>query len=254
MLNKKITPLRIVYFFSFIVLVCAVVMNLTTKIQFISIIPYTKYVEAFVNSLCAILCIVIIIKPDLLILQYFVLTVEATITTLIGFVGIGTMVLMFFILTLFANGAFKKNLKKKIIILVIWWLLVAAGLYKPFGIKPVLFLLALTCMYTAMFLAIYDRLKASLSYLFPDKEIAASNIKLPPYGSEIDLSDYGLTERQIKFLTTYLYKGKSYDQIARENFISLSVVKKEMAFCCKAFGVKNREALMILLLQYKIKK
>ena len=181
-------------------------------------------------------------------------TVEATITTLIGFVGVGTMVLMFFVLTLFANGVLKKNLNQKVIIIVIWWLLVAAGLYKPLGIKPVLFLISLTCMYTAMFLAIYDRLKSSLSYLFPKKEITANNIKLPPYGSEINLADYGLTERQIKFLTIYLFEGKTYDQIAQENYISLSVVKKEMAYCCKAFGVKNRESLVVLLLQYKIKR
>lgn len=44
----------------------------------------------------------------------------------------------------------------------------------------------------------------------------------------------------------------TYDKIANDNYVSLSIVKMEMAQVCKLFGVKNKEDLKILLLQYKI--
>ncbi|MBQ1709626.1 MAG: hypothetical protein II032_00720 [Treponema sp.] len=46
-------------------------------------------------------------------------------------------------------------------------------------------------------------------------------------------------------------EGLTYEEIADKNNISVSVVKNEMAKCCQVFGVKNREALRLLLLQYR---
>lgn len=254
LMKKFFTPVRIMYIFSFFVLIIATVMNLTSRYKFISIIPYTAYVEAVLNSLCAILCIAICIKPDFYPLQYFVLIIESSCTTLIGFAGIGTMIFMFFVLTLFTNGSFTKNPRPKIIAIIIWWSLIIVGVFPAFGIKGGLFALFLTLLYIGMYLAIYDKLKSKLTYLLPKKEVVDSNINLPEYGKELNLTEYGLSNRQIKFLLDCINDGKTYEEIAKENNISVSVVKKEMAFCCKTFGVKNREALIILLLQYKIVK
>ena len=50
--KRFVTAERLMYFFGAIVLGIATVMNLTPKMEFRSIIPYTKYVEAVLNSSC----------------------------------------------------------------------------------------------------------------------------------------------------------------------------------------------------------
>ena len=240
------------FFCASIVLFIATAMNLMTHYKFISIIPYTKYVEAVCNLTCAILCIILTFKTDLIKLQYFVFFIQSTITTLIGFAGIGTMLLCFFLLLLFINGFFKTKVKQKLIFFSIWWTLVIIGVFIAFGIRPGLFVFALTMFYIAMLATIYEKLSQKLSYLLPQKEVSSKENELPEYGALLSLSDYGLTERQKKFLLAVMNENQTYDKIASDNCVSLSIVKMEMAQVCKIFGVKNKENLKILLLQYKI--
>ena len=63
---------------------------------------------------------------------------------------------------------------------------------------------------------------------------------------------FGIFERQKKFLLLVMNENLTYEKIANDCIVSLSIVKMEMAQVCKIFGVKNKEALKILLLQYKI--
>lgn len=240
------------FFCGSIVLVIATIMNLRTTIAFRSIIPYTKYVEAFFNSLCAILCLVLVFNPKLKKLEYAVFALQATLTTLIGFAGIGTMLLMFLVLSLFTDGFFKTKFKLKVSVMAVWWALVLIGVYPAFKLRAFLFAIALTFFYITMMLVTYDKLRDKLSYLLPKNQITSNIEKLPPPGSELVLSDYGLTKRQIKFLMLCINEGMTYEEISQANYISVSVVKKEMSTCCKTFGVKNREALRVLLLQYKL--
>lgn len=226
-------------------------MNLKTTYQFECIIPHARYVCATVNIICALLCSYIVFNPENNIVQYVILAVEAIITTLIGFAGVGTMLMMFCCLLLFVNGFFKKHTKKKFIIIFICWICVDIAVYPVMGLRYVLFNIFLAFLYYAIYVVIYSKLEEKLSYLLPKNEVSQIT-NLPPHGSELILKDFGLTERQIKFLSSCLKEGLSYDQIAQNNYISTSVVKKEMATCCKIFGVKNREALRILLLQYKL--
>lgn len=249
---KKFTAARIMYLSGALVLFIATAMNLMTHYKFISIIPYTKYVEAVINFSCAILCLVLTVKPDLTKLQYFLFFIQSTITTLIGFAGIGTMLLCFLGLLLFVNGFFKTKVKLKLTIIGIWWALVILGVYLAFGIRPALFVFTLTIFYIAMLATIYDKLSQKLSYLLPQKEVSTKAQELPPYGSSLSLSNYGLTERQKKFLLLVMNENLTYEKIANDCIVSLSIVKMEMAQVCKIFGVKNKEALKILLLQYKI--
>jgi len=249
---KKISPARIMYFCAAIVLFIATAMNLMTHYKFISIIPYTKYVEALVNFSSAILCIILTFKPELNRLQYSLFFIQSTITTLIGFAGIGTMLLCFLGLLLFVNGFFKTRVKIKLIFFTIWWLLVISGVYAAFGLRPALFVFALTLFYLAMLATVYEKLNKKLSYLLPQKVISTRNEELPAYGSKLSLSEYGLTERQKKILLATMNTNQTYDMIAKDNYVSLSIVKLEMSQVCKIFGVKNKEDLKILLLQYKI--
>ncbi|MCR4733693.1 MAG: hypothetical protein K5829_01650 [Treponema sp.] len=249
---KKISPARIMYFCASIVLFIATAMNLLTHYKFISIIPYTKYVEAVVNFSSAVLCIILTFKPELKRPQYILFFVQSTITTLIGFAGIGTMLLCFLGLLLFVNGFFKSKVKIKLIFFGIWWLLVILGVYIGFGPRPAAFVTALTLLYIAMLATIYEKLSQKLSYLLPQKVVSTKSDQLPSYGSKLSLSDYGLTERQKKFLLSAMNGNQTYEKIANENYVSLSIVKLEMSQICKIFGVKNKEELKILLLQYKI--
>ena len=251
MKKSFITAERLMYFFVSIVLAIATFMNLTPKMEFRSVIPYTKYVEAVLNCSCSIICLILCIKPNWKHLSYIIFSVQATSTVLIGFSGIGTMLLMCLILSLFSDGFFKKNLKLKVSIISIWWFLVILGVIPPFGLRGGFFVLALTLFYLAIMITTYGKLRDKLSYLLPEKNVTITDLKLPPRGSKINLSDYGLTDRQIKFLKLCLTEGLTYEEIAGKNNISVSVVKKEMAKCCQVFGVKNREALRLLLLQYR---
>lgn len=249
---KKFTAARIMYLSGALVLFIATMMNLLTRYKFISVIPYTKYVEAVLNFSCAILCLVLTIKPELNRLQYSVFFIQSTITTLIGFAGIGTMLLTFLGLSLFVNGFFTSRLKIKLTCFGIWWGLVIIGVYLGFGFRPAIFVVALTLFYIAMFATVYEKLNKKLSYLLPEKEVSSKSNELPPYGSVISLSKFGLTDRQKKFLLLVMNDNLTYDKIANDNYVSLSIVKMEMAQVCKLFGVKNKEDLKILLLQYKI--
>lgn len=77
-------------------------------------------------------------------------------------------------------------------------------------------------------------------------------ITLPPKGSTLKLSNYELSERQIAFILGSIKQGETYEVLGNRYYVSTSVVKKDMAAACKYFGVANREALRILLLQYKL--
>ena len=76
---------------------------------------------------------------------------------------------------------------------------------------------------------------------------------MPKPGSEIEFADYGLTERQIALVKTYLKTTSSYKELANEYNISLSLVKHEMREVFSIFEVNNLKELHILLLQYNIK-
>lgn len=87
--------------------------------------------------------------------------------------------------------------------------------------------------------------------MLPDETLTTS-ITLPLKGSILKLSDYELSERQIAFILGSIKQGETYESLANRYYVSTSVVKKDMAAACKYFGVANREALRILLLQYKL--
>lgn len=249
---RKNRPTRIMFSFGFVICVLAAIMNLKTSFQFECIIPNIRYVSATVNFVSAVLCIILVIKPEWNIVQYVLLALESVLTTIIGFIGIGAMLMMFMCLLLFVNGFFVTRPYLKLIVIILLWFCVDLLVYPGLGLRYMLLSMILALFYVAMYVVIYSKLEEKLSYLLPKNEVSAKNKDMPEHGAELNLNDYGLTKRQIRFLILAIKEGLSYEQIGDANFISVSVVKKEMAACCKAFGVKNREALRILLLQYKL--
>src|SRR5574344_89373 len=252
-MKKFLSPSRMMYIFGFIVLCLATAMNLLTKIPFISVIPCTKYTEACINGICALFCLYLVFKPENIHLQYHVFIIEAASTTLIGFVGIGTLLFSALITLQFINGYFIIHRKQKITLLAVYWCAVTAGIYPAFGLRPFLFEIALTLFYFAFFATVYEKLKSKLSYLLPTTEVTKETVILPEHGTVLSLSRYGLSERQIMFIHHCIDDGLTYEQIAKKYNVSISVVKKDMANTCRIFGVKNREALRVLLLQYVLK-
>lgn len=240
------------FIFGTAICILAAIMNLKTTYEFECIIPHARYVCATVNIICSMLCLYLVIKPESNIIQYILFSVEAVITTLIGFAGVGAMLMMFFCILLFVNGFFKEHTKRRFSIILFSWLIVDIAVYPVLGLRYVLFNIFLAFLYVTMYLVIYSKLEEKLSYLLPENKVTSKIKDLPIHGSVIILEKYGLTKRQRNFLESCIKEGLSYEQISQKNNISISVVKKEMSACCKAFGVKNREALLILLLQYKL--
>lgn len=95
-------------------------------------------------------------------------------------------------------------------------------------------------------------MKNSLANYLPPSMVD-SEINLPKLGNPISLSDYNLSNRQKEILSEYLKYGTSYKNLAQKFIVSESTVKTEMARIQKQFGVKNREDLRVLLLQYELK-
>ena len=104
------------------------------------------------------------------------------------------------------------------------------------------------------FLWFYEILKVKFACFTPTSlknESVLSNIK---QGSNIFLSDYGLTERQINFVFDYINNGLNYKDLSDKYYVSLSTVKKEFTDIYKIFNVTKLEELHILLLQYVVDK
>lgn len=132
--------------------------------------------------------------------------------------------------------------------------LLSIGLSYTYGIPTMVIMFGSTIFFFTFFIWIYIELKAKLSCLIPT-EVRENQLlgKIKP-GSEVHLSDYGLTERQRTFILEYLNNDLSYKDLSEKFYVSISTVKREFSDIFQIFGVKNIENLHILLLQYQIKE
>ena len=136
--------------------------------------------------------------------------------------------------------------------LSIYWALVIVTIWPVLGFIFVIFEILGTLFGLTACIALYQKLEGKLSYLLLPEETVMAAITLPPKGSTLKLSNYELSERQIAFILGSIKQGETYEVLGNRYYVSTSVVKKDMAAACKYFGVANREALRILLLQYKL--
>jgi len=106
----------------------------------------------------------------------------------------------------------------------------------------------------ATYVTIYTLLSSQLSFLTKDITVpdCRPEIALPKKGDILVLDKLGLTRRQIACIRYTLDSSWNYKKIAGILCTSESTVKKEMQELYRLFGVKNRELLRLLLVQYKI--
>jgi len=251
-MTKKLTPDRLLYILSAGMMTFAMVLNIKAAIPYASVIPYTGLIKATLNAFCLCLSIILFIHPEKKLLTYIVFFVEAGNAVLVGFIGIGTSLFCIGIVLCFINGEFAVNRNKKVIMLGVYWILIIITIYPVLGLTFVIFEIIGTLFGLTVCAALYQKLEAKLSYLLWPNETVTPAITLPPKGLTLKLSDYELSERQISFIIGSIKQGETYETLANRYYVSTSVVKKDMAAACKYFGVANREALRILLLQYKL--
>lgn len=252
MMNKKVTPNRLLYILNGIMMTIALITNIKVAIPYVSGIPYMSLIKPALNAFCVCLSIILIVNPEKKTLTYIVFFVEAGNAVLVGFTGIGTSLFCIGIILCFVNGEFAVNRKKKVILLSVYWLLVTITIYPVLGFMFVVFELIGTLFGLTACAALYQKLENQLSHLLRPNETVTASVTLPPKGSILKLSDYEVSERQIAFILGSIKQGETYETLGKRHYVSTSVVKKDMAAACKYFGVANREALRILLLQYKL--
>lgn len=114
--------------------------------------------------------------------------------------------------------------------------------------------LGMAVFFISCYIALYHLLSDRLSFLVGDFNVPGldSKVALPEKGSVLDLKSLGLTERQIDCINYTVTTSYSYRQIAEKLITSESTVKKDMQDLFRLFGVKNREMLRLLLVQYTI--
>lgn len=251
-MTKKLTSNRLLYILNAGMVTFAMVMNIKAAIPYVSVIPYMSFIKAALNAFCVCLSIILIIHPERKLLTYIVFFAEAGNAALVGFIGIGTSLFCIGIVLCFINGEFAVNRRRKVIMLSIYWAFVIVTIWPVLGFIFVIFEILGTLFGLTACIALYQKLEGKLSYLLLPEETVMAAITLPPKGSTLKLSDYELSERQIAFILGSIKQGETYEVLGNRYYVSTSVVKKDMAAACKYFGVANREALRILLLQYKL--
>ena len=249
------SPARIVTFCGTIALGTATIMNIVCGVDFSSILPHEQIVIPVVNGICTVLCFLLFLMPANLSLQIAILIPESIFNVLSGYDVLGNFLYMALILYLFCSGFFKTNIKLKAALLGGSWVLVLLTLVH-FGLNRAIFGIVIFIFMFAFFLCLYDMLKDQLSFLLPKTEINRSkdSVVLPPAGSSLHLSDYGLTERQINLVIDTIETTATYIELGEKYYTSPSAVKKNMSKVYRIFGVKNKEMLRVLLLQYKVYK
>lgn len=245
--------------FAFFVLCVASAMSFQHHPAHFSVVPKPEYTIFAINSLSAAFCLFLIIKPDNWKTQCSLLFIQSVFTTLTGYDTLGTFLYAAFIILLFVNGFFKRHLKEKISILCLIWAAVCIGygLYainnEEFGGRGIyrfMLQVAVSVFFFGFYYFIYKKIEILLVTLVPAKALPNNGIKLPALGTELHLSDYNLTERQIKLVLEYLNTQKNYEALGEQFFISKSTVKKDMTEVFDKFGVTNLKELHILLLQF----
>lgn len=242
---------RIFLIFSFVILATASILSFILPPETRTIIPHPEITIPFVNTLCAALSFIAIFKISWKKIQYAILFIEAVCTILTGYELLGIFLYSALLIKLFSDGFFINHFYLKLTILLLIWLSLILGLI-PFGTERMILSYAAICFFCAFYYHIYKKMKNALANYLPPSMVD-SEINLPEPGNPISLSDYNLSNRQKEILSEYLKYGTSYKNLAQKFIVSESTVKTEMARIQKHFGVKNREDLRVLLLQYELK-
>lgn len=234
---------------SFAILSTASILSLFMPPTEGTILPFPQYTVPIFNFFCASLCLSLLFLKNKNLVEYLILSIQSFSTTVTGYETLGAFLFTALFLLLFSNGFFKSKFKQKVFVLMLAWVLVCLTVL-AFGIYRFILQIVTTVFFFSFFVFIYNKLSDQLSIFLPSK--ISSSVQLPPPGEKLVLSDYGLSERQIKMVNDYLEKQSSYTQLGKKYNISPSTVKKDMQKVFTLLGVKDLKNLHILLLQYHV--
>lgn len=217
-----------------------------------SIIPYSHIVIPVTHVICCAFSLICVFKP-IYPLNFIICLVESSLTILTDSEILGAFLFYTGIIIFFFEGVL--TARKKIALLLFFILhLITILLYYPHGWVQTMILFGSSLFMMSFFLWIYSILKERLSCFLPTNVTKNKTVGLKQPGTELHLSDYGLTERQINLVMDYIYSNLSYKDLSEKYSLSLSLVKKEFNEVFQIFGVSKIEELYILLLQYQLKR
>ena len=203
--------------------------------------PYTNFLVPGINIFTLIATVVYL---------YLLETVNLMFT---GFPVVGITMYINFFAFFCAGGHAKTHFKAKFLAAGLCLVSMIAVKYHA-SVTDMFFYLAFAAFETGCYFLLYFMLQEQLGFLFANVDVPglAPEIELPPKGSVLNLKEAGLSERQISCINYTLNTNYNYKKIAEELITSESTIKKEMQCLYKRFGVKNRELLRLLLVQYTI--
>ena len=215
--------------------------------------PYTSTITPIINGICTILGLITILYPENKYMFPVILLIQAVYDIICGFDVLGIFLYSFCMLFFFSKGFFRTHTKIKLLLACILWIGVLTTLFS-FGWDSFVFALSVSAFAVASYGVIYSLLYDQLHFLLANVTInpTTPQIELPQKGGTLNLKILNLTDRQRACIHYTLNSTKSYRKIAGELLISESAIKKDMQDLFHLFGVKNREMLRLLLLQYKI--
>ena len=255
-MNKKtVSAETIMHIAAVFILVIATGVSLVSTPDPYTVIPKVEITVPIINALCVVLALVLLFIPRNTALECSILAIQAVSTCLTGYESLGIFLFSALLLILFCDGFFKKHAVRRILILFVIWLAVLPGII-PHGIERYILAIAESIFIIAFYCFIYKKLESLLKPLvtlyIPESICPA--VKDIKKGDKLSLTSCGLNEREVQFTFDFLVNNKTYRQIADEQYVSISTVKKVMADVLKKFGVRNQNDLKILLLQYKIER
>lgn len=216
------------------------------------IIPYTQIVIPVVHGLCVTMAFISIFKPNF-VLEFLVLQIEAAVTILTNETFLG---IFLYYGSLFLFICYKGGIKTLLVHLMIYQTIHFFTLFLTYthGWYYTLLYFGCSLFYLTFYFWIYEILKAKFSCFAPTKVKENSNIKNRLPGTEVDLKNYNLTERQRNLIIDNLKYELSYKELSEKYNISVSTVKKDFTSIYSVFGVTKLEELHLLLLQYQIEE
>lgn len=113
--------------------------------------------------------------------------------------------------------------------------------------------LVISAFFAGFYAYVYKKLEVYLSVLIPAKQKHSPVVGLPERGAEMNLAEFGLTDRQIRLVQEYMDNRTTYKSMADKHNMSESAVKKDMSDVFRRFSVDNINELYFLLSQYVLK-
>lgn len=252
MKKRQLSMERVVSVVAFVFLAVSFVCSIILDGDPLSIIPKTEIVIPVVHFICAAAALVSIFYP-LFPIQFLIMQVESVLTILTNYEQLGIFLFYGSVFLLLCKDFSSKYTKSKMCIVFLVHVLALIG-HVTHGVPYMLLSIFTSAFYMAFFVWIYYILKVKFSCFIPTKVTTNSILSNKIPGSQLILSEYDLTERQINFILDYLNENATYKTLSEKYFVSLSAVKKDFRKIFQTFNVSKIEELYILLLKFQVSK